>query len=79
MITLIISNKEMEDIMKIVKTLEESGLLIREKIENKANETTGGSLGISLGILGASLLGRLLAGKGVIRACQRGIEAGQDL
>ena len=41
---LIISNEEMEDIMKIVKSLEESGLLIKgisETIKNEAKEQKG--------------------------------------
>ena len=40
-ITLIISNDEMEDIMKIVKSLEDSGLLLKrfcETIQNEAKE-----------------------------------------
>ena len=67
---LIISNEEMEDIMKIVKSLEESGLLIKgisKTIENEAKEDKGGFLSTILGALGASLLGSALAGKGVIR------------
>ena len=39
--TLIISNEEMNDIMKIIKSLEESGLLIKsvsKTIKNKAKE-----------------------------------------
>ena len=63
--TLIISNKEMEDIMKIVKSLEDSGLLINgviETIRNEAKEQKEGFLGMLLGTLGASLLGNLLAG-----------------
>ena len=69
--TLIISNEEMNDIMKIVKSLEESGLLIksiREIIKNEAKEQKGGFLGMFLGTLGASLLGNLLICKGKIRA-----------
>ena len=60
----------MEDIMKIVKSLEESGLLIKgisKTIENEAKEDKGGFLSTILGALGASLLGSALAGKGVIR------------
>ena len=38
-IALIISNEEMEDIMKIVKSLGESGLLVKEIIETIKNET----------------------------------------
>ena len=69
--TLIISNKEMNDIMKIVKSLEESGVLIKkvsETIKNEAKEQKGGFLGMLYGTLGASLLGNLLRSKGTIRA-----------
>ena len=71
--TLIISNEEMNDVMKIVKSFEESGLLIKgvsETIKNDSKEQKGGFLGISLCTLGASLLGNLLAGKGTIRVGQ---------
>ena len=70
-ITLIISNEEMNDIMKMLKSLEESGLLIKgvsEAIKNEAKEQKGGFLSMLLGTLGASLLGNLLTGKGTIRA-----------
>ena len=56
--TLIISNEQMNDIMKKVKSLEESGLLIKgvnETIKNKAKGQEGGFLGIILGTLGAIL------------------------
>ena len=70
-ITLIISNEEMNDIMKMLKSLEESGLLIKgvsEAIKNEAKEQKGGFLSMLLRTLGASLLGNLLTGKGTIRA-----------
>ena len=57
----------MEDI-KIVKSLEDSGLLLKgvsETIQNEAKEQKGGFLSMLLGTLGASLLGNLLTGKGV--------------
>ena len=69
--TLIISNEEMSDIMKIVKSLEESSLLIKEVselIKNEAKEQKGGLFSILIGTLGASLLGSLLLGKGIIRS-----------
>ena len=56
--TLIISNEEMDDTMKIVKSLEESGLLIKgmsETIKNEAKELKEGFLSRLLGTLGASL------------------------
>ena len=60
----------MNDIKKIVKSLEESALLIKtvsETIKNEAKEQIGGFLRILLGTLGASLLGNLLTDKGTIR------------
>ena len=71
MTALIISNEEMEDIMKIVKSLEESCLLIKEVseiIKHEAKEQNPRFLPMLLGILTANLLGSALAGKGVIRA-----------
>ena len=67
--TIVISNEEMNDIMKIVKSLEESGLLIKgvsEAIKNEAKEQKGRYIGMLLGTLGAILLGNLLTGKGVV-------------
>ena len=58
--TLIISNDEMNDIVKIVKSLEDSGLLLKgvsETIQHEAKEQRGGFLSMLLGTLGASLLG----------------------
>ena len=81
MTTLIISNEEMNYIMKIVKSLEESGFLIKGvsgTIKNEAKEQKKGFLGTLLGTLCASLLGNLLAGKGTIRAGEGTIKAGQD-
>ena len=78
--TLIISNKEMNDIMKIVKSLEESGLLIKsisETIKNEVKIQKGRFLGMLLGTLGASLLGNLLTGKGTVRAGEGTIRAGE--
>ena len=69
--TLIISNEEMNDIMKITKSLEESWLLIKgvsETIQNEAKEQKGRFLRILLGTLGASLLENLLTGRGTVRA-----------
>ena len=68
---LIISNDEMEDILKIVKFLEDSGLLLKgvgETIKVESKEQKGGFLSMLLGALGASLLGNMLAGKGVLTA-----------
>ena len=69
--TLIISNEEMNDIMKIVQALEESNSLLKgviKTIRNETKEQKGAFLGMLLGTLGASLLGHLLAGKGIVIA-----------
>ena len=79
--TLIISNEEMEAIMKIVKPLKDSALLIKgvsETIKNKAKEQKGGFLGMLLGTLGASLLENLLTGKGIITADKGSIRLGEN-
>ena len=81
--TLIISNDEMDNILKIVKSLENSGVLLKgvsETIQHEAIEQRGGFLSMLLGTLGASLLGDILSkglsGKGVIRAGEGTIRAG---
>ena len=81
--TLIISNDEMDDILKIVKSLEDSAVLLKvvtETIQNEAKEQRGGFLSLLLGTLGASLLGDLLtknlSGKGTTRAGEGAIRAG---
>ena len=81
MTTLITFNEEMKDIMKIVKSLEESDLLIKDvskTIQNEAKEQKGRFLSMLLGTLRASLLGNLLTDKGKIRAGEGTIRAGQD-
>ena len=71
--TVIISNEEMNSIMKIIKSLEESGLLrksISKTIKNETKEQKEGLLSKLLGTLGDSLIGNLLAGKGAIATSQ---------
>ena len=66
-----ISNNEMEDIIKIVTSFEDSGLLLKgvnETVQNEVKEQKGGFLSMLLGTLGAGLLGNRLTGKGVYRA-----------
>ena len=72
--TLIISNDDMQDLLKTLKSLEDSGVLLKgvsETIKNEAKEQRGGFLSMLLGTLGASLLGdvltKILSGRGVIR------------
>ena len=68
---LIISNDEMKDIIKTVKSLEDSGLLLKrvtKTVQNKAKEQKRAFLSMLQDTLGASLLGNILAGKGINRA-----------
>ena len=68
MTTLIISNEEMNDTMKKVKSLEESSLLIKsvnQTIKKEAKQQKGGFHSM---LLGASLLGNLLTGKRTIKS-----------
>ena len=61
----------MEDIIKIVKSVEDSGLLLKgvtETVENEVKEQKGGFVSMLLGTLGASLLGNILTGQGIYRA-----------
>ena len=70
-IKLIIEEEDMQDIIKIIKELENSDILLKgvsKTIENEIKEQRGGFLSMLLGTLGASLLGNLLTGKGIIRA-----------
>ena len=72
--TLTISNKDMDDLIKIVKSLEDSGLFLKgitESVQNEIKEEKGGFLSMLLGTLGASLLGNLLTGKGAFHARKR--------
>ena len=61
--TLIISNNEIEDIIKIVKSLKDSALILKEvteRFQNEVKEQKRGFLSMLVGTLGASLLGNLL-------------------
>ena len=77
--TLIISNDDMHDLLKIVKSLEDSGLLldrITETVKNEVKEQKPGFLSMLLGTLGASSLGNMLTGRGAIRAGEGTIRFG---
>ena len=68
--TLIISNEEMNDIIKIIQALEDLNILLKgvtKAIKNETKEQKGGFLSMLFGTLGKSLLGNLLAGKGIVR------------
>ena len=70
-IKLIIEEEDIKDIIKIIKELENSDILLKgvsKTIENEIKEQRLGFLSMLLGTLGASLLGNLLTGKGIIRA-----------
>ena len=71
-VKLIIEQEDMNDIMKIIKALENSGILLKgvsKAIKNETKEQKGGFLSMLLGTLGASLLGNILTGgKGIVRA-----------
>ena len=78
--TLIISNKDIEDLIKIVKSLEDSGLLleeITESVENEIKEEKREFLSMLPSTLGASLLGNLLSPKGINRAGEAIVRAGE--
>ena len=73
----------MQDLLKKVKSLEDSGILlsgITETVKNEVKEQKSGFLSMFLGTLGASLLGDLLtknlSDRGVIRAAEGTIRAG---
>ena len=72
--TLITSNKEMNDIIKIVQALENSNILLKgatETIKNETKEQKGGFLGTVVGTLVSILIGNLLSGKGIARTSSR--------
>ena len=61
----------MEDIVKIIKSLEDFGLLLKrvtETVQNEVKEQKRGFLSMLLGTLGAIVLGNLLTGKVIYRA-----------
>ena len=79
-IKLIIEQEDMNDIIKIIEALENSGILLKgvtKTIENETKEQRGGLLRMLLGTLGASLLGNLLTGKGMMRADKGIVKAGE--
>ena len=78
--TLITSSKEMNDIMKIIRALEDSNILLKEitkTIKNETKKQEGGFLGTLVGTLAPILLGNLLLGKGIVRAgsCRRSLNS----
>ena len=81
-VKLVIEQEDMNDIMKVIKSLENSGILLKgvtKTIENETKEQRGGFLSMLLGTLGASLLGNLLSGKGLTRAGEGIVRAGEGV
>ena len=81
-VKLIVEQEDMNDIIKIIETLENSGILLKgvtKTIENETKEQREGFLSMLLGTLGASLLGNLLTGKGMIRAGKGIVKAGEGV
>ena len=73
----------MNDIIKIIEALENSGILLKgvtKTIENETKEQREGFLSMLFGTLGASLLGNLLTGgKGIVSAGEGVIRAGEGV
>ena len=74
----------MNDVTKIVKSLEDSGLLFKgvtETVQNEVKEQKGGFFSMLLGTVYASVWGNLLTGRGINRAEKgRGINrAGEEI
>ena len=82
-VKLIIEEEDMNDIMKIIEALENSGILLKgisKTIENETKEQRGGFLSMLLGTLETSLLGNLLTGgKGIMRAGDGIVRAGDGI
>ena len=82
-VKLIIEQEDMNDIMKVIKAFENSGILLKgvsKSIKHENKEQRGGFLSMLLGTLGASLLGNLLTGgKGIMRAGDRIVRVGDGI
>ena len=79
-VKLIIDQEDVNDIIKIIEALENSAIFLKrvtKAIENETKEEIGGFLSMLLGTLGASLLGNLLTGKGMMRSGEEIVRAGE--
>ena len=80
---LVIEQEDMNDVIKVIEALENSGILLKgvtKTIEHETKEQRGGFLSMLLGTLGASLLGNLLTGgKGMMRAGEGIVRAGDGI
>ena len=88
-VKLVIEQEDMNDIMKIIEALENSGMLLKgvtKTTENETKEQRGGFSSMLLGTLGTSFLGNLLtdgkgmmtAGEGIVRAGDGIVRAGEE-
>ena len=80
--TLVFSNQEIDDVMKVAKSLEDAGFLIKgisEIIENEVKEQKGEFPGMLASALGASLLRDMLGVKGVLKGGDGVIQAGEGV
>ena len=81
-IKLVIEQEDMNDIIKTIEVLKNSGILLKgvtKTIENETKEQRGGFLSMLLSTLGASLLGNLLSGKGLACAGEGIVRAGDGV
>ena len=72
----------MDNLIKIVRSLEDSRLLLKginESVQNEIKEQKGGFLSMLLGTLGASLLRNILTGKGINKKDKRIHRAGEGI
>ena len=79
-VKLIIEQEDMNDIVKIIEALENSGILLKgvtKTIENETKEQRGGFLSMLFGTVEVSLLGNLLTGKGMMRTGEGIVRAGE--
>ena len=70
-ITLVTSNEDIDDVIRIIKSLVNSGILldgVRETVKHEVKKPERGFLGMLLETLGASVFGNILTRKGVMRA-----------
>ena len=85
--TFVISNEQMNDIMKIAQALEDSGILLKgvtKTIKNETKEHKGGFLSMLLGTLDCSLIADVLTknlfkGKGSVNAGKETVKAGEGI
>ena len=80
--TLIISNDDLNDLIKIATTLEEHDILLKgttKTINNDTKKQEGGFLSMLLGTLGVSLLGNLLTERGLYRTGKEMYRTGKGL